>query len=239
MGTKGVFVTGTDTEIGKTVVAGGIARVLRARGFQVGVFKPVATGCEIRREGLVSPDAEFLAHCAEAPQDLKLICPVRYHRPLAPAEAARHERREVDLAAIRESYRAISRRSDVMVVEGVGGLLVPLTEKFFVADLAVEFDLPVVIVARADLGTINHTLLTVEAVRARGLSIAAIVLNRYRADSATLAEETNPALIAKLARLAHPIVVPYDQSTDTRAGVVGQSVEHALRNGQPWGWCGL
>jgi dethiobiotin synthetase len=116
-----------------------------------------------------------------------------------------------------------------MVVEGAGGLLVPIDERTNMADLAGRFKLPLVIVARPGLGTLNHTLLTVEAARARKLPIAAVVVNGYRPGSATLAEETNPEVIARLAKVRIPLVVPFDPRTDLRQGVIGESVLWPLR----------
>jgi len=227
---KGLFVTGTDTEVGKTVIAGAIAVLLRSRGVRVGVFKPVATGCVRRvRLGLTSEDAEFLAHCADSPHDLRTISPCCYATPAAPSVAARHERRPVDFEAIARAYRLIVQDSDFVIVEGVGGLLVPITEAYNVADLAGRFGLPLVIVARASLGTINHTLLTLEAARHRNLKVAGVVLNRYRADSATLAEETNPEVIAQVGRVDLPVVVPFDRHTNLRRGRVGANILAALR----------
>jgi dethiobiotin synthetase len=227
---KGLFVTGTDTEVGKTVIAGGLARVLHDAGRRVGVMKPSATGCPRRpRVGLVSPDAEFLAHCADAPETLDEINPIRYAQPLAPSVAARRTRKPVDHAAIRRAGDRIRRRADLMIVEGIGGLLVPIDDATCVADLAAEFALPLVIVARAGLGTINHTLLTIEAARSRDLPIAGIILNGYRPDTATLAEETNPEVIARHSRLPLPTIVPHDPATDPARGRIGPAVLHPLR----------
>src|SRR5436305_418594 len=140
----GLFITGTDTEIGKTVVAGAIAQWFRRREFRVGVCKPVATGCVRRREGLVSEDAEFLAHCADAPGPLDLICPQRYVEPLAPAVAAEHANQPLDWSAIDRALQDIAAASDVVIVEGVGGLMVPLDPKHTVLDLAKRLNLPTV-----------------------------------------------------------------------------------------------
>src|SRR5438477_5841316 len=122
----GLFVTGTDTGVGKTLVAGAIADYFRRRRFRVAACKPCATGCVRRREGLVSEDAEFLAHCGDAPGPLDLICPQRYVEPLAPAIAAERARQPVDWQAIDLALDEICDESDVIVVEGVGGLMVPL-----------------------------------------------------------------------------------------------------------------
>jgi len=227
----GWFVTGTDTGVGKTVIAGALAVLLRQAGQRVGVFKPVATGC--RRDvrlGLVSEDAEFLAHCADSIHDLETINPVRYAAELAPMVAAQRKRRPIDWAAIQRNWQRINESSDWVIVEGVGGLLVPIDQHRSVADLAGDLELPLVIVARPGLGTINHTLLTLEAARARDLPVATIVINNYRPLSATLAQETNPEVIGRLARMRIPLVVPFDLHTDLRKGTIGESVLYPLRD---------
>ena len=203
----GLFVTGTDTGVGKTVVAGAIAAWFRSRGSRVAVLKPIATGCERRREGFVSPDAEFLAHCADAAHPLDLICPVRYAEPLAPAVAAERAGQPVDWAAVQRSLDLLTRDSDVLVVEGVGGAMVPLDEKYVVLDLVKWLDLTSVIVARPGLGTISHTLLTATALRTVG-RVAGVVINRYPAEAAGIAEETNPRAIEKWGRTSVLCVVP-------------------------------
>jgi dethiobiotin synthetase len=169
-----------------------------------------------------------LAYFGESVDELATINPVRYRPELAPAVAAERSRRPVDGEAISEAYRRIRGHSDVVLVEGIGGLLVPLGEKFCVADLAGQLGLPLVIVARAGLGTINHTLLTIEAARGRGLAIAAVVLNRYSADSASLAEETNPEAIARYGGVPLPVVVPEDKHTSVADVRLGGDVIEAL-----------
>jgi dethiobiotin synthetase len=226
----GWFITGTDTGVGKTVVAGALAMLVREHGRKVAAFKPVATGC--RRDvrlGLVCEDAEFLAHCADSDATLEVINPVRYAGDLAPMTAAERSRRPIDWEAIDRSWDRLRASADWIVVEGAGGLLVPVDQENSMADLARRFDLPLIIVARPGLGTINHTLLTIDAARTRGLPIAAVVVNGYRPDSATLAEETNPEVIARLARIRIPLIVPFDRHTDPRQGAVGESVLHPLR----------
>lgn len=229
-GFRGWFVTGTDTGVGKTVIAGALACLLREAGRRVGVFKPVATGC--RREldlGLVSSDTEFLAHCSESRDTLATITPIRYAEELAPMAAAERSRRPIDFDAIRESHARIAAHSDVMIIEGVGGLLVPIDARTFVADLAREFGLPLIVVARAGLGTLNHTLLTLEAARTRGLRVDAVVLNHYESMQPTLAEETNPDVIARLGRVPLPTIVPFDDRVDTSRGRLPESVLFPLR----------
>jgi dethiobiotin synthetase len=227
---SGWFITGTDTGVGKTIIAGALAKLVRDRGLRVGVFKPVATGC--RRDlrlGLVCEDAEFLAHCADAREDLATINPVRYAGDLAPMAAAEHTRRDIDWEAIDRSWDRIRGANQWVVVEGAGGLLVPIDRKHDMADLAKRVGLPLIIVARPGLGTINHTLLTIEAARRRKLEIAAVVISGYHPASATLAEETNPDVIARLAKIKIPIVVPFDPRTDVRQGAIGEAVLQPLR----------
>ncbi len=181
---RGLFITGTDTEVGKTIVAGGIAQHLARSGRRVEVLKPVATGCRRQRGDLVSEDAEFLAGSADSRQMVSQVAPVRYATAAAPNVAAELERRPVDLDAIFDAWRrlATDRKLDAVIVEGIGGLLCPITDDFWVVHLARLMRLPVVIVARASLGTINHTLLTLHAARSAGLNVAGVVINRYVVD---------------------------------------------------------
>src|SRR5258708_11226690 len=132
-----ILVTGTDTGVGKTLVAGAIGNWFHRHGFRVSMLKPCATGCVRRREGLVSEDAEFLAHCADARFPLDLVCPQCYAEPLAPAIAAERAHQPLDWEAIDRSIRMMSDESDVMIVEGVGGVLVPMDARPTFRDVAV------------------------------------------------------------------------------------------------------
>ena len=208
----GLFVTGTDTGVGKTVVAAAIAYALRRRGARVGVCKVAATGCERRREGLVSADAEYLAYWADSRHPLDVVCPQRFADPLAPAVAAERAGTPLDWAAIRSSLDVVASDSDAIVVEGVGGVLVPMDGGHTVLDLMRSLMLPAVVVARAGLGTINHTLLTVGAIRAAGVPVAGVVVNRYPAD-ADMATETNPDAIQRWGRVAVLCVCPDEPFT--------------------------
>jgi dethiobiotin synthetase len=204
----GLFITGTDTGVGKTVIAGAIANWVHRRGRRVAVCKPCATGCVRRREGLVSEDAEFLAACSDTPHPLDLICPVRYAEPLAPAIAAERLGESLDWASINRSIRLMSVGSDLMIVEGVGGIMVPMDSKTTVLDMVVQLKVPTVIVARAGLGTINHTLLTIAALRGAGVRVAGVVINRYPTDVASAAEETNPRAIERWGKTSVLCLVP-------------------------------
>lgn len=225
----GVFVTATESKAGMTVVAGAIAHLAARSHRRVGVFKPIATGCPRRvREGLASPDGEFLAHCADSPFDMPTVSPVRYGQSMVPAMAAERARRPVDLEAVRRCLARIVAGSNVVVVEGVGGLAVPITDKLREADLAAEFGWPIVIVAPAGGGTVNQALLTLGAAKSAGLKVAAVVLNRYRPDDATLAEERNPDVIARFGRVA-TLAVPEDHHTHPERGQLGAAVIAAVK----------
>ena len=207
----GLLVTGTDTGVGKTVIAGAIAGWLRRAGLRVAVFKPCATGCVRRREGLVSEDAEFLAHCADARFPLHVICPQCYAEPLAPAIAAERAGQPLDWDLIDKSAVQMSQASDVMVVEGIGGLMVPMDPRHTFLDVARWLGLPAIVVARPGLGTINHTLLTVTALRSAGIAVAGVVINRYPPDNTPVAEETNPRAIERWGNVPVLCIVPEEK----------------------------
>jgi dethiobiotin synthetase len=173
MGSRGLFVTGTDTGVGKTVVACALVRELRRAGLDVGVLKAVETGV-----GPAGPlDATALREAAEGVDSLEEVCPLRFALPAAPNVAARHEGGTVDLDRARRAFGQLASRHDVVVVEGAGGLLVPITDDANMADLAADLDLPLVVVARAALGTINHTLLTLSEAGRRQLTVAGVVIS--------------------------------------------------------------
>jgi dethiobiotin synthetase len=174
---QGVFITGTDTAVGKTMVTAALAAWLCAEGYDVGVMKPVHTGCRNPRSR-PPPDSAVLMRAARARDPVKLVTPCRLRQPLSPLAAARAEGRSIDLRRLRIAYRTLTRRHQIVLVEGVGGLLVPLTATFTVADLVAEWALPVILVARAGLGTLNHTLLSIEAARRRRITIGGIILNQ-------------------------------------------------------------
>ena len=204
----GLFVTATDTEVGKTVISGAIANYFLRQGARVAVSKPIATGCVHRREGWVSEDAEFLASCADARFPLDVICPQRYREPLAPVVAADRAQQPLDWSAIDRSLKMMTRQSDVIVVEGIGGILVPLDHEHTTLDLARWLKLRAVVVARPNLGTINHTLMTLRTLREAGVAVAGVVINRYPAESASVAEETNPRYIEKYGKVPILAIVP-------------------------------
>ena len=201
---EGFFVTGTDTEVGKTIVAGGIARMFRDRGVDVGVMKPVASGAVRRGEMLISQDAELLVQAAGCEDEAGLVNPIGFERPLAPTAAAALDGRAFEAADLEPIWRAwdeLARRHEMMVVEGIGGILVPIARGFSVADLAARMGLPLIVVSRPGLGTINHTVLTVEAAGCRGLEVAGVVFNGLKAAEAGDAEKTNPGEVERCANV--------------------------------------
>lgn len=189
----GVFVTGTGTEVGKTVVAAVIARTAAANGRRVAVFKPAISGLDQPGE----PDHELLRRAASSAQSDDQIAPYRYGPPVSPHLGAELAGEAIDPAGLRAACAAAGEDADLLVVEGVGGFMVPLTLGYLVRDFARDLGLPVVVAASPDLGTINHTLLTVESVRSVGLQVARVVLTPWPAEPDEV-ESSNRAAIARL-----------------------------------------
>lgn len=193
---RGIFVTGTDTGVGKTVVAAVLARLLRMRGVNVGVMKPVTSGCREDNGHLVSDDALLLSQSAgvSCSDD---VAPYLLREPVAPAEAAKVDGITIDFGSIREAYDRLSACHDFVIVEGAGGLMVPLAGGLLVADLARHLDLPLLVVARPNLGTINHTVLTCFAAQQMGLRVAGVIVNNFP-EAPGLAERSAPHQIGSL-----------------------------------------
>ncbi|MGL4513117.1 MAG: dethiobiotin synthase [Lacipirellulaceae bacterium] len=211
---RGLFITGTGTEVGKTHVAALIARQLVAAGVRVGVYKPVASGCRRIESALVSEDALALWEAAGRPLSLDAVCPQRFAAPLAPHLAAREEGKRVDSALLRSGANAWRDACDVLLVEGAGGLMSPLCDNDYNADLAIDLGFPVVVVAANRLGVINDSLQTVitagviDSLRpGRALRVAGIVLNDVTAagdpsratNAAEITERVGPPLLACVA----------------------------------------
>lgn len=202
----GLFITGTDTEVGKTYVAALIARALRKAGHRVGVYKPAASGCRQVEGELVSDDALQLWEAAGRPGTLDRVCPQRFQAALAPHLAAREEGKRLDGDLLRSGIEYWLPRSDVVLVEGAGGLMSPLGDEEYVADLAYDLGYPLLLVTRNALGTINHTLQTLIAAAAfrDGLSVVGIVLNCPTAPADDASTVTNRQELS--ARCSPPIL---------------------------------
>ncbi len=194
---RGFFVTGTDTEVGKTVVAAAACAASSARGERVAAFKPVVTGLD-DPVGEWPRDHELLAACTG--QQPGAVAPYVFGPPLSPHYAAELAGKAIDSTRLVAHAREAAASADLLVCEGVGGFLVPLAPDYLIRDLAVDLALPVVIAARTGLGTINHTLLTVEAVRAAGLTVAGIVLTPWPDDPRPI-ERSNRATLEQLGDL--------------------------------------
>ncbi|HMK61927.1 MAG TPA: dethiobiotin synthase [Dissulfurispiraceae bacterium] len=203
--TKGIFVTGTDTGVGKTVVSALIIAALKRQGIKVGAMKPVETGCERRGNVLLPADGLFLRTVSSMSDPLELITPVRYELPLAPFVAESEEGMTLDLHNVFDAYKALSSKYEFMVVEGVGGVMVPLTRRngsfgsaYFVADLIADLGLQAVVVGRPVLGTINHILVTVSCLLARGIRVAGVIISYGSPPDGSVAERTNPQALKDL-----------------------------------------
>lgn len=208
---RGIFVTGTDTGVGKTFVTVGLARLLSDQGLRVGVMKPIETGCTRNGDTLIPSDASLLRSAAGANQDLPSVCPYRFEAPLAPDVAARQSGSTINPEVICDQFRRVARTHDVVLVEGAGGLLVPIWERYTMADLASQLGLPLLVVAASRLGAVNHTLLTLELAKLRGLRVVAYVLNQLtpKTDGAM---ETNFELLTRLTDVSCAGVVPWSVS---------------------------
>ncbi len=195
---KGIFVTGTDTGVGKTVVSALLIRAFMINGYTVCPMKPVETGC--RRDGdvLLPSDGEFLKEIAETEEPIKNITPFCFETPVAPMVASGLEGTEVDIGLIKERYLHLLSKHDMVVVEGAGGLMVPIKEDYYMLDLVLELGLKVVVVALNRLGVLNHTLLTMEVLDKYGLECIAVFLNDPERDPLDKSQDTNLQVLRQL-----------------------------------------
>jgi dethiobiotin synthetase len=202
---SGIFVTGTGTEVGKTVLAATLARAAAADGREVAVFKPAVSGLDEGGE----PDHALLRRASGSQQTDDQIAPYRYGPSVSPHLGAELAGERIDPRRLREAAHRAAADCDHLVVEGVGGFLVPLTLGYLVRDLARDLGLPVAIAAPPGLGTINHTLLTVESVRAVGLEVAGVVLTPWPSRP-TEVERSNREAIARLGSVTVDVLAPLD-----------------------------
>jgi dethiobiotin synthetase len=204
----GIFVTGTGTEVGKTVVAAVLARTLAEEGKRVAVFKPAVTGLEEEGE----TDHALLRRASGSSQSDEEIAPYRYQPPASPHLAAARAGEAIEPERLRQAASAAAAGADAIVCEGVGGFLVPLSPAYLIRDLAIDLGYPLVIVASPGLGTINHTLLTLESARSTGLEVAAIVLNPWP-EEPTEIERDNRETIAQLGDVSVRTLTRLDLAT--------------------------
>lgn len=205
---KAFLVTGTDTGVGKTVIGCGLAATLTARGQAVGVLKPAETGCSLQDGALYPEDAARLAAFARSTLPLERICPYRFALPVAPSVAAEEVGVTIDPAHIIALFRDIAAQHDITIVEGAGGLLVPLVGRYTFADLARDLQIPVVVVVGSKLGALNHALLTFHCLQTRSLPLCGYILN-HPTSAVDPAIQTNPRTLAQLTEVPCLGTIPF------------------------------
>ena len=199
-GNKIIFITGTDTAIGKTVVTFCLAALFKARGINVGVMKPVQCG---------GKDAQFLKNKLSIQDDLRLVNPFYVPEPLSPHLAFRRSKIKFDKQKVKDALKKLCLEHEVILVEGAGGLMVPLTQGYYNADLIADLKAEVIIVSRLGLGTINHTLLTINEAKRRGLNILGLIFCQTKSANKGLPENTNPQEIEKLSGVRVLGTIPF------------------------------
>ncbi|MDA8432597.1 MAG: dethiobiotin synthase [Nitrospiraceae bacterium] len=211
---KGFFITGTDTGVGKTIVAGGMIKNLMFLGFKTGVMKPIESGCGREGGTLIPFDGMFLKQTAHIDEPITNITPCCLESPLAPLSASERDMVEIDIEGIRRSFSSLTKKYGAMVVEGIGGLMVPIREDYYVIDIVREFGLPLVVVTRPSLGTVNHTMLTVKCALDAGIEVAGVVINYSQPAEGSLAEKTNSKLLAQICPVPILGTFPYLKNLD-------------------------
>ncbi|RMG67253.1 MAG: dethiobiotin synthase [Nitrospirae bacterium] len=195
---RGIFITGTDTGVGKTVFSALLLRALLLNDYSACPFKPIETGCRRDGEILLPEDGEFLKEMTAKAEPIKNITPYCFEHPVAPMVAAELEGKEIEIERIKKTYKELSLKYDLIVTEGAGGLMVPIREDYYYLDLALELRLPVVVVALNRLGVINHTLLTLEVLDKYGLKVLGVVLNNLSKDPLDQSRDSNLHTLKRL-----------------------------------------
>jgi dethiobiotin synthetase len=217
---KSVFITGTDTGIGKTVFAAALLAAARARGIDAVPMKPVQTGCVRRGRRILAPDLEFCLSAADlnpAPQERHWMCPYRFMLASSPHLAAARAGAHIQKETIRSNFRRILKKYDTAIVEGAGGVLVPIDAKNTMLDIMKALRLPVILVARAGLGTINHTLLSIAELRRAKLRVIGIVVVQSVPGKKGLIEKDNIRTIERIGRTPVLACLPFRNNVNSRA----------------------
>jgi dethiobiotin synthetase len=212
---SGIFITGTDTGVGKTFFACSLAALLKESGYKVGVMKPAETGCDQGNGRLMPQDAAALKEASGCELPLETICPYQLREPLAPTVAAEREGVRIDIDRLMHVYDDISTAYDITIVEGAGGILVPVLPSYTYADLARVLKLPLIVVAANKLGMINHLLLTLEHASCKGLNVLGYVLNQIESHP-SLAAETNRETLASLTGVPCIGELPYSKDLQSQ-----------------------
>lgn len=210
---RGIFITATDTGVGKTLVTSALVVCLVQRGIDVGVMKPIETG--VPRSPVAQSDGAQLRKAAGSHDPMAEVCPYVFRLPVAPLSAARAEGTTVQMATIIRTFRALREKHDLVTVEGVGGVLVPIAYSLNISDLIYRMKLPVIVVGRTGLGGINHALLTLHALRRRKIPIMALVLNQcqpVQTKTARVQEQSTLNLLRRLAGVPVLGPLPYSPS---------------------------
>lgn len=217
---SGLFITATDTDVGKTVITGVIAAALKARELQVGVMKPMASGGIVNQQGeLIAEDATFLMKAAGFEESQRgAVNPLCLGPALTPAVAATISGITIDMPAIVGAYHELRKNYEPVIVEGVGGITAPLWQNYLLVDFMVELGLPVIVVTRPNLGTINHTVLTIEYARSRGLEVAGIIINGWNEREVGILEKSNEEYMTRLTGV--PIVGKFPYSPGISTGTI-------------------
>jgi dethiobiotin synthetase len=223
---KGFFVTGTDTGVGKTVITVALIKAIVRLGFSVGGMKPIESGCLDESDILLPADGMFIRTASHMEEGIRHITPCCFRSPLAPLPASEIEGAPVDFEKIRKAFADLSRKYDIVVVEGIGGLLVPIAKDYSVIDMARDFDLPLIVVTKPTLGTINHTLLTVNYAIKEGLRVAGIVINYNQPPENSLAERTNPELLGRISPV--PVIGIFPHLKDMEGLTIEKAAEETL-----------
>ncbi len=234
---QGLFITGTDTGVGKTLVVAALASFLKSEGVDVGVMKPIESGCPRQGKKLVPQDALFLSEVTECEDDLDLINPCRLEAPLAPSLAAEREGVEIDPGKLVECFQTIKEKHDFILVEGAGGLLVPLRERYLISDLIQLFQLPLLIVAASRLGAINHTLLTVRCAQSLKIEVVGVILNNLE-EEGDLASQSNSFILQQLLDVPLLCVLPFiprirGLKKEGLADLIGERISLSVLVGTP------
>ncbi len=208
---KGIFITGTNTGVGKTFVSAGLLQAFKEMGFSVCPMKPVETGCRINGGKLIPLDTLKLIDASSVKESLDIVNPYRFKPPIAPAVAAELEWKVIRKSKIISAYKKLSNKYDITTVEGAGGIMVPVYKKYLFLDLIKDLDIPVIIVSRPGLGTINHTLLTIRTAQSRGIKVLGVIINYAAKIKKGLSEKTNPEVIEQLGGAPVLGIVPYSE----------------------------
>ena len=206
---NGYFITGTDTDVGKTVVTACLATLFKSQGVDVGVMKPIETGVDPGCSSAANSDAKFLMEITGNTDQEEEVCPCRLKIPASPHQASQMVGKKIQTSTLITKFKILQSRHDMMLVEGVGGLLVPITPSYDISDLALETALPLIIVSRLRIGTLNHTLLTINAAKQKGLKIKGVILNNQEGRGLSDVEEQQGKLIKELSEIPILGICPY------------------------------